>query len=250
MLNIVVPMAGRGSRFSLAGYEDPKPLIPIHGIPMIRWVIKNLTPVVDHKFIFIAQGEHIDKYSLLEKLGEWAPGSEVVRADGITSGAAATVLLARHLIDNKSPLVIANSDQWVEANFQDFINFIFNENLDGSIMTMKADDPKWSFAEISSDGNVIRVVEKEVISNQATVGIYGFKHGSDFLKYANEMISDNFTVNGEHYVAPVYNWMIKAGKKIGTHSIGSEADGMYGLGIPEDLNIFKNNPVSTKVWGA
>jgi len=248
VLNIVVPMAGRGSRFAAAGFQVPKPLIPIHGIPMIRWVIKNLTLDVEHKFIFIAQSEHIEKYDLSYKLQEWAPGSEVIPVHGITSGAAATVLKAKHLFDDESSLVIANSDQWIEAHFGDFLSFMKDKDADGSIMTMDADDPKWSFAEISHEGKVLRVVEKEVISNQATVGIYGFRHGRDFVRFACEMISENFTVNGEHYVAPVYNWMIKAGKKINAHFIGSEASGMYGLGMPEDLIIFERSPVSKKIW--
>lgn len=248
MLNIVVPMAGRGSRFATAGFEDPKPLIPIHGIPMIRWVIKNLTPAMKHRFIFIAQDEHIKKYDLTEKLANWAPGSVVIPVGGITSGAAATVLLAKSLIDNDLPLLIANSDQWVDTDIDDFLTFVNDENSDGSILTMKANDPKWSFVEIARDGSVVRVVEKEVISNIATVGIYGFKHGSDFVQYAEEMMEENFTVNGEHYVAPVYNWMISAGKRVFTHLIGSEANGMHGLGIPEDLKIFENSPVSKSVW--
>jgi dTDP-glucose pyrophosphorylase len=241
-------MAGRGSRFASAGFKDPKPLIPIHGIPMIRWVIKNLTPEMNHRFIFISQAEHIRMYELTEKLAIWAPGSIVIPVDGITSGAAATALLAKDLINNESPLLIANSDQWVESKIGTFLSFIGDENTDASIMTMEANDPKWSFAEISDTGSVLRVVEKEVISNHATVGIYGFKRGSDFVKFAEEMIAENFTVNGEHYVAPVYNWMIRAGKKIVTHSIGSEANGMYGLGIPEDLEFFESNPLSKGVW--
>jgi dTDP-glucose pyrophosphorylase len=241
-------MAGRGSRFALAGFEDPKPLIPIHGVPMIRWVIRNLTPETNHRFIFIAQAEHIKTYDLNEKLTNWAPGSVVISVDGITSGAAATVLIAKDLINNNSPLLIANSDQWVETDIQEYLNFVNDENSDGSIMTMEAHDPKWSYAQLAEDGTVVRVVEKEVISNHATVGIYGFKHGSDFVKFAGKMIEENFTVNGEHYVAPVYNWMISEGKRVVTHLIGSEANGMFGLGIPEDMRIFETNPVSKNVW--
>lgn len=250
MLNIVVPMAGRGSRFASAGFLDPKPLIPIHGIPMIRWVIKNLTPNLPHKFIFVAQQEHVAKYNLNEKLFAWAPDCSVISIDGITSGAATTVLAARSIIDSEEPLVVANSDQWVKADIGTFLAFLRDGETDGSIMTMEADDPKWSFAEVSPSGQVIRVVEKEVISNLATVGIYGFTRGSDFVKFADEMIRDNFTVNGEHYVAPVYNWMIQAGKKISSHSIGSESQDMYGLGIPGDLKIFEEDPISRSVWNS
>lgn len=241
-------MAGLGSRFTSAGYANPKPLIEIHGIPMIRWVIRNITPDVKHRFIFIAQAEHVLKYNLAEKLASWSSGSIIIPVDGVTSGAAATVLKAKQYINNESPLVIANSDQWIDANFEDFLWFISQEEIDGSIMTMEADDPKWSFVEMSGSGHVVRVVEKEVISNHATVGIYGFSRGSDFIKFAEQMISENFTVNGEHYVAPVYNWMVRSNKKILTHLIGREKNGMFGLGIPDDLKIFEAHPISRGVW--
>lgn len=241
-------MAGRGSRFASAGFDVPKPLIPVHGIPMIRWVIKNLTPRVDHKFVFVAQAQHVETYNFLEELHDWAPGASVIQLNGITTGAAATVLAAKSIIDNDEPLLIANSDQWVKADIGEFLAFLGDQDIDGSIMTMKATDPKWSYAEIGSTGQVTRVVEKEVISTDATTGIYGFKRGRDFVKFADQMISENFTVNGEHYVAPVYNWMIRVGKKISTYSIGSEANEMFGLGVPEDLRLFEENPISLGVW--
>lgn len=248
MLNIVVPMAGRGSRFAVAGFLDPKPLIPIHDVPMIRWVIRNLTPEIEHKFIFIAQAEHIEKYGLAEKLQEWSPRSSLIPVHGVTTGAAATVLAAREIIATNDPLMIANSDQWIERDIQEFLSFLAAETFDGSILTMEADDPKWSYIENSPDGSVKRVVEKEVISNMATVGIYAYRNGTDFVKFADQMIKEDFRVNGEHYVAPVYNWMIQAGHKITSHLIGSELDGMFGLGIPEDLRKFEQSEASRGVW--
>lgn len=248
MLNIVVPMAGRGSRFAEAGYVDPKPLIPIHGKPMIQWVIKNLTPKISHRFIFIAQREHAENYGLANKLATWAPGSALILLDGTTDGAARTVLEAKALINNENPLVIANSDQWIDADFNEFIKGFVSESVDGMIMTMEADDPKWSFVDLDQKGLATRVVEKEVISNFATVGIYGFARGSDFVKSAERMIAEDFKVNGEFYVAPAYNWLIQEGKSVGIFPVGSEADGMYGLGIPSDLDLFINHPVSQGVW--
>ncbi len=248
MLNIVIPMAGRGSRFVEAGFKDPKPLIPIHGKPMIQWVIRNLSPQTEHRFIFIAQREHLERYKLEEKLKSWAPNSIVIALETVTDGAARTVLMARDLINYDEPLVIANSDQWIDANINDFLSEMLDGLVDGTIMTMTANDPKWSFVSVDESGFAERVVEKEVISNLATVGIYGFTRGSDFVDAAESMIRDNFKVNNEFYVAPAYNWMISKKDKINTFNIGAEAHGMYGLGIPEDLILFSQHPISKRVW--
>ncbi len=243
MLNIVIPMAGRGSRFAKAGYKMPKPLIDVKGHPMIEYVVKNMRPKCEHRFIFICQQEHIEQYDLTNRLEQIAPGCVVISIDHITEGAACTVLLAEKYINNNDPLMIANSDQYIDTNIDPYIKAI--ENHDGLIMTMPADDPKWSFIRYDENGFVTMVREKEVISNEATVGVYNYKHGSDFVKYAHRMIDKNIRVNNEFYVAPVYNEMIEDNKKIVFYNVGNK---MYGLGIPEDLNIFINDPVSENIF--
>jgi dTDP-glucose pyrophosphorylase len=246
MINIVIPMAGAGSRFASAGYKDPKPLISVNGIAMINLVIQNLTPKTDHRFIFVCQQSHIDNYDLISKLSDWAPGCEVVGLNGLTEGAACTVLAAENWIDNDASLMIANSDQYIDQNINLYLESMSERNLDGLIMTMRANDPKWSFVGINDDELVSKVVEKEVISNEATVGIYNFKHGRDFISAAKKMIKKNLRVNNEFYVAPVYNQIIQENGRIGIFNIGSVGDGMYGLGTPEDLNLFLANSVCKK----
>lgn len=238
MLNIVVPMAGLGSRFAKAGYALPKPLIEVHGIPMIQLVINNITPARPHRFIFICQNAHIDQFDLRRKLAHWAPGTETIGIDGVTEGAACTVLLARDMIDSGDALMIANSDQFVDCSIDAYLGDLDARRLDGLIMTMWADDPKWSYAALDGNGMATEVVEKRVISNHATVGIYNFSRGADFVAAADAMIEADQRVNGEFYVAPVYNQMIAGGARIGVHDIGREAAGMYGLGIPADLDLF------------
>lgn len=250
MLNIVIPMAGAGSRFVSEGYKDPKPLIPINGFPMIKVVINNLRPNILHRFIFICQQAHIDKYKLDEKLVEWAPGCKVVGIQGITAGAACTVLASSKYIENDNPLMIANSDQYVDVDINDYLKCIENENLNGLIMTMQANDPKWSYVGLNQQRLVTRVVEKQVISNEATVGIYNFKKGVDFVDAANKMIAQNLRVNNEFYVAPVYEQLISAGQRIGIYNVGAEANGMYGLGIPKDLKLFLSLPIHKKATEA
>jgi NDP-sugar pyrophosphorylase family protein len=250
MLNIVIPMAGLGSRFASAGYTVPKPLIPIRGVPMIRLVISNTAPSIPHRFIFICQRAHANEYGLREKLATWAPGSETIELDGLTEGAACTVLAARHLIDNRDPLMIANSDQYVDISIDPYVDAMNHRQLDGLIMTMQADDPKWSFAAIDGMGNVTRVVEKEAISSHATVGIYNFARGTDFVRAADAMIAADLRVNNEFYVAPVYNQLIAEGARIGVYDIGADGSGMHGLGIPADLEAFLKLPLAQKVTDA
>lgn len=247
MLNIVVPMAGAGSRFAKVGYDLPKPLIPIDDIPMIQLVIENIRPSQAHRFIFICLVAHVRDFDLDNKLRSWAPGCEVLLINDLTEGAACTVLTAREYIDSDEPLMIANCDQYVDTNIDDYLDAM---KLDGLIMTMTAFDPKWSYAKTDADGYVVSVVEKEVISNQATVGIYNFAKGSDFVAAVDCMIAADFRVNGEFYVAPVYNFAIALGKKFEVYSIGSDAEGMYGLGTPEDYEAFCKMPIKNKAIGA
>lgn len=179
-------------------------------------------------------------------LKSWVPDSSVVIVDGVTEGAACTVLLAKNLINTDDSLMIANSDQWVDIDIDHYLSTMDSRGLDGLIMTMRADDPKWSFVRLDASGMVTEVLEKQVISNEATVGIYNFRRGSDFVTAAERMISKGLMVNGEFYVAPAYNELVIAGRKIGFYNIGSVGHGMYGLGVPEDLDAFLGAPVSNK----
>jgi dTDP-glucose pyrophosphorylase len=239
MLNIVVPMAGRGSRFANAGYQDPKPLIRFGGKPMIQWVVGNVTPKDPHRFIFLCLEEHLRQYpDIPTTLRSISSGCEILPVEGVTEGAACTVLLARRWIDSDEPLMIANSDQFVSLGIDEYLAVMENEHADGLIMTFEADDPKWSYCRLRPNGTVSEVVEKQVISNEATVGIYNFKHGRDFVRAADRMIADNLRVNNEFYVAPTYNQLIAEGAKIVVARTGREYAGMYGLGIPSDLDFF------------
>lgn len=243
MLNIIVPMAGRGSRFAQAGYADPKPLIEIHGHPMIEYVTRNIMPGCSHRFIYICQEEHIRRYALDKKLTEMAPECEIITIDHFTEGAACTVLLAEKYIDNEDPLMIANSDQFVDMDINGYLAAM--GDADGLIMTMPNNHPKWSYIRYDEQGLVTLVREKEVISNEATVGIYNYRRGADFVRYAHQMINKGIRVNNEFYVAPVYNEMIQDGKKIGYYDVGSC---MYGLGTPEDLREFMGAGISRMVF--
>jgi NDP-sugar pyrophosphorylase family protein len=248
MLNVVIPMAGRGSRFADVGYVIPKPLLPIHGVPMIEVVVRNLTACEPARFVFVCRAEHEVEHAFVPALREIAPGCEIVTIDSVTEGAACTVLLAEGAVDPDAPLIIANSDQWVDHDVNDHLAQLRRENLDGLIMTMTADDPKWSFVELDDD-RVTNVVEKEVVSSEATVGIYTFARAREYFDGARAMIAANKRVNGEFYVAPVYNELIAAGARIGIDNVGVDGAGMYGLGTPADYETFLRLPVSHRAAG-
>ena len=231
-LNVLIPMAGAGSRFEKAGYTFPKPLIEVNKKPMIQVVIENLN--IDANYIFVVQQEHRIKYNLDTLLNLIAPGCKIVETQGITEGAACTALLASEFIDNEAPLFFANSDQFVDWNSNEFMYKMNESEADGGIVVFEATHPKWSFAEIDKNNFIVRVAEKDPISTNATVGFYYWKNGSDFVKYANQMILNDIRVNNEFYVCPVFNEAIKDNKKI----ISFKADSMWGLGTPEDLELF------------
>tara|TARA_Y100001968_G_scaffold329844_1_gene380150 strand:- start:640 stop:2013 length:1374 start_codon:yes stop_codon:yes gene_type:complete len=233
-MNILIPMAGRGSRFAAQGYTFPKPLIDVKGKPMIQVVTENLN--IKAKFTFIVQKEHYEKYSLQHLLNLLAPNCNIVQVDGITEGAACTTLLAKEFIDNNEPLLMANSDQFIEWDSNETLYAFSNGNCDGGIITFPATHPKWSYAKLGEDGYVSEVAEKKPISKHATVGIYWWAKGSDYVKYAEQMIKKDIRVNNEFYVCPVFNEAIADGKKIRIKDIDNK--GMWGIGTPEDLNYF------------
>lgn len=234
-LNVLIPMAGAGSRFEQAGYTFPKPLIEVKNQPMIQLVVNNLN--IDANYIYVVQKAHREKYNLDTLLNIITPKCKIVETEGVTEGAACTALLAKEYINSEDPLFFANSDQFVEWDSNEFLYKMNETDSDGGIVTFKAVHPKWSFAKLNEEGLVTEVAEKNPISDNATVGYYFWKHGSDFVKYAEQMIEKNIRVNNEFYVCPVFNEAIKDDKKIRSFGV----KGMWGLGTPEDLNYYVEN---------
>jgi HAD superfamily hydrolase (TIGR01509 family) len=231
-LNVLIPMAGAGSRFAQQGYTFPKPLIEIKNKSMIEVVVNNLN--IEAHYIFLVQKDHYEKYNLKYLLNLIAPGCDIVQVDGVTEGAACTTLLAKEFINNQQPLLIANSDQFIEWNANECMYAFSTDNIDGGMLTFSSHHPKWSYASLGTDGFIAEVAEKKVISDYATVGVYYWRRGEDYVKYAEQMIANNIRVNNEFYVCPVYNEAIQAGLKFRIKNI----EQMWGLGTPEDLDIF------------
>ena len=202
---------------------------------MIQTVVENLNCESPHAFI--VQKSHRTKYNLDTLLNLISPDCTVIEVDGMTEGAACTTLLSKDVINNDQPLLIANSDQYVDWDTSEFLYKMQEQDADGGMLTFKSTHPKWSFAKVDDNGNVVEVAEKNPISDIATVGIYYWKKGSDYVKYAEQMIEKNIRYNNEFYVCPVFNEAIQDGKVVKTFNI----EKMWGLGTPEDLDCFLKN---------
>ncbi len=235
-INVILPAAGEGSRFAKAGWRKPKPFIDVLGQPMLSHVIGNVSPKGSQTTVLMRKQHKDEQASAVLALE--AKGVTVIPVERLTEGTAATVLLARRVFDNDRPMIVANSDQIVHFDVSDFVEDCFNRQLDGSILVFRDPemDPKWSFARVGADGLVQEVAEKKPISDLATVGIYLFTRGRDFVAAAADMMAANERVNGEFYTCPVYNYMIAQGARIGIYEVPGHA--MQGLGTPEDLEVF------------
>lgn len=239
MINILIPMAGLGSRFRDAGYSDPKPFIDVLGKPMIQKVIENLM-LEDARFILLIRDDldenHKSKIAKLKSLFNVL----TIPIGLTTEGAACTTLFAYDLINNNDELIIANSDQLVDFPLNEMRENARNRNLKGSILVFQDNHPKWSFAKIDSEGFLVELREKHPISNLATVGIYYYSKGSDYVSSVIKLIINNDRVNNEFYVAPSYNYLNSSfPKSIGVYQI--DKNQMHGLGTPEDLEKYIKN---------
>jgi NDP-sugar pyrophosphorylase family protein len=233
-INVVIPMAGLGSRFAAEGFVKPKPFIDVNGQPMIVRVLENLS-IPNAFYYLVALKEHLLAEHKLIKIIENQFPVKFIPIDKLTEGTACTILFAREYINNDTPLLIANSDQLIAIDVNEFLIDATDRNLDGSILTFidLEKNPKWSFVEVDSFGHVVRLKEKEAISDIATVGIYYFAKGKDFVNGSIDMIISKDRVNNEFYTSHVYNYILRNNKNIGIYDIGFSK--MIGLGTPSDL---------------
>ena len=237
-MNILIPMAGEGSRFKISGYEKPKPLIPVLGVPMIEHALNSID--LDGNYIFVIR-EYSSKFEneqLESCLRKIKPDCHIIKTKTLTRGSAETCLLAEKYINNEQPLLIANCDQFLSWDSNCFLKFLENEGsgYDSVIITYNSKDEKNSFAKIDLDNNVLKVDEKKAISDIALIGVHYWKKGEYFIKSAKRMIEDNCLINGEFYVAPTLNYLISSKKKVGAYHL--EKNVYHSLGTPSDLKLY------------
>ncbi|CAN2170690.1 RfbA dTDP-glucose pyrophosphorylase [Candidatus Nanopelagicaceae bacterium] len=242
-IQLVIPAAGLGSRFADHGYTAPKPLIDVAGLPMIEWVIGNFQLIPGDTLIVVSRvGLNIQEEiaPIVEKLGV---SVNFIDVPALTEGPAMTVAAAASKINMDMALVVANSDQYVSNSLNLFLNRLRHSSKEyGLILTMKASSNKWSYVGRTDNGTVTEVIEKVEISDEATVGIYGWSSAKLFFDSLEVMISNNDRTNGEFYVAPTYNYLIQKGITVETEHVGNVEDSVHGLGTVDDLLIFLENP--------
>jgi NDP-sugar pyrophosphorylase family protein len=236
MLHVIIPMAGKATRFQERGYTFPKPLLEIGNQSVIEVVLKNLAPPQSFRFSFVCRKEHVTQFYLGDMLSLIAPGSRVLALEQETAGALCSVLLAMDQVAPDDEVLVANGDQFVQGGLDAFYKACRQPNIDGCILTFTATHPRWSFAKTNEQGRVVAVAEKKPISKQATCGLYYFRRASELLAAAERMMLKGLTTGGQFFVAPVYNELILDGKTIVTHHVPEGA--MHSLGTPEDYDAF------------
>lgn len=236
-MNIVIPMAGLGTRFANEGFELPKPLIKTNGKTLIEHSISTLG--VKGRYIFITRKYNNPEYNtfLTNHLKELQPNCIEIQLDNPTRGATETVMKARKYIDNNEPLIITNCDQITDWDADKFNSFISDRSVDGVVVTYPSTNPKNSFAVVE-DNKVVRVVEKQVVSNTALIGVHYWKEGYMFVETA-EMLLEDFISEGrpECYISETYNYLIRTGALIKNYHI--PANEYIPLGTPYDLKIYE-----------
>ncbi|MBX7116686.1 MAG: glycosyltransferase family 2 protein [Myxococcaceae bacterium] len=235
-MNLVIPMAGRGSRFAQVGVTVPKPLIDVRGKPMYAWATDSLPLAHAKRLVFICLAEHLSDLALEEDIhrryGQYHP--VVVGLNEVTQGQACTVLTAKKHLDEDVPLVIFNADTFFTSALSKTVATL-PPQVRGLLGVFKAPGDKWSFARTDAQGRVVEVAEKKRISGWACTGLYHFSSGAEFVQHAEEMIADDERVNNEFYVAPVYNRLLAQGSELRL----DVAEQVWVLGTPEDLAHFE-----------
>lgn len=246
-INLILPAAGLGSRFRNIGENRPKPLIPVFDVPMIMWVLMNFPLVTADKVWIISQRKDGIPDAIQPFTSKLPFQVDFLEIEGLTEGPASTVDLVLNQLPDEEGLIVANTDQFVFSDLAPFVDLVRSNTCDGQILTMNASSNAWSYVGRDSDGRISEVIEKVEISNEATVGVYGWSK----VLLAKNAFADTFDrdirTNNEFYVAPTYNFMIGQGLTVETVLVGDHGVAVHGLGIPSDLASFLRIPIAETI---
>ena len=237
-MNFLITMAGEGRRFREAGYDLPKMLIKAKGKTLLEWSIDSLPLNICDRLIFVAQQKHEDEFNVSEQIkkiyGNKVKSVHFKFIDKLTRGQSETACLAKDLIDPSKPLLIFNID--TQFSSPSLEKKLLLKNIDGVLCAFYSEEPRFSFAALDEKGFVTKTAEKEVISSNALTGLYHFTYPQDFFEAAEFAFARNETTKGEFYIAPLYNHLIKKGRRL----VVDMADEVNILGTPEELDVFLN----------
>jgi len=238
-MTFVIPMAGKGSRFKKEGFKLPKYMIEVHGKTLFEYSLESLPLEIADQIIFICLEEH-EKFNVSNFIKEKTnhKNINIIKLKEVTRGQAETVFKCSDLVTENDEILIYNIDTaFNSAKLLQTLsdNSIKKDGILGAFID-KSPDEKWSFASLDKNGDVRKTTEKDKISDYALTGLYHFTKASDFFDIAKDWIENNKTVRDEFYIAPMYNDLIKKGKKF-TVNI---ADGFIPLGTPQEVREFES----------
>ncbi len=241
-LQIVMPMAGLGSRFADAGFTTPKPLIEVDGMVMFLKAISSLKEIkADKEYFFVIRQEHVDTQQLDDLIRKALPSAKIIVLPELTRGAAETAFATRNLLDPKAAVIIMDCDLWFnsasyDAMVQDSING--DSDINGGVLTFTADNPRYSYAKFGEDCIVTETAEKRVISDHAITGAYFFATAQEFINSGDTLLQTPLgDLMPEYYISLLYNVLINEGKKIKA----AKVDDFASFGTPEELNAYQAN---------
>ena len=231
---LVIPMAGRGSRFSSYA-QLPKPLIPVAGKPMIAWALQGLADLHPRRTVFVALQEHEDQHQIRARIRDLAgPQAELVLIPDVTAGQLCTVMAARHLLDPGEDVLVGGCDTYVAGGLAQALAERA-PSLRGLISVADLPGDRWSFARTDDEGRVLEVAEKVRISDHACTGLYWFSRAAELLAVADAMVAANERTRGEFYVMPAYRHYIERGWPVGI----AQASEVWDMGTPEAAAAFE-----------
>ncbi len=237
-MNVLIPMAGLGSRFSKKGFKNIKPLIPLNGKTFIEWSIESVDfKSIETQFIFVILEQHIE--ILKEHLKKIKPNCIIVSIPKLTRGAVESSLAAENYINNDVPLIITNSDQIFEWNKEKYIDYISDTQTEADVIVVSSNTDKFSYIELNGNNIGVRLAEKEVISDNALVGIHYWKKGSYFVKSGKELIERNIRTNNEFYISLSYNMLIEKGLNVTCYKL-DDSEKYLSIGTPEQVYDYLN----------
>ena len=239
-LQVVMPMAGLGSRFSKAGFTTPKPLIPVDGKPMFIKALDSLTKLPINRYIIVIRQEHAEAYQLDSLIKKALPAAKVVVIPQLTRGAAETVLMATPELDPDAGLIALDCDLWFSSRaYEQMVDsaLSWQHEIVGGLLTFASNHPRYSYAEVDAAGNVTRTAEKQVISNRAILGGYFFTTAATFIDTASKYLASPLPEDlKEYYLSHVYNLLLEEGATVKSASV----DTFHSFGTPEELQAYEN----------
>jgi dTDP-glucose pyrophosphorylase len=238
---LIVPMAGRGSRFAALGIHEPKPLIDLGGRPFFWWATQSVLHMTAvRRLVFVVLEEHVRDHAINRRIDEFYPEAELVVLPDVTSGAAETALAGLQHIEDEGAVVINDCDHAFICPAPGIAGALAH-GASGALMCFRSADPAYSYACLDEAGRVVGTVEKQVVSPFAIAGCYGFGSAREF-----RAVFEDYSRNcgyDELFVSGLYNVIIGRGDtvektELERHlSFGTPAE--RARITPEDFSAFK-----------